>query len=165
LSDSYILAFIHVIVLTAIDKKILKTLLETKGKVSSDMLAKRLNLPRATVQRRKQDLEKRFLQLTYTLNFEEMGFRRLDFFIFTNNGKTSSVAKKLLKMDEVVEVGRGFGTHTIHLKAEAIIRDNKELTDLIETIKIMDGVMEVKWVEIIKVVGRKKLTSAIIDKI
>lgn len=151
--------------LTSVDKKILKTLLETKGKVSSDMLAKRLNLPRATVQRRQQDLEKRFLQFSYTLNFEEMGFRHLDFFIFTNNGKTSHVAQKLLKMDEVVEVGRGFGTHTVHLKAEAIIKDNKELTDLIETIKMMDGVMEVKWVEIVKIVGKKKLTSTIIDKI
>jgi DNA-binding Lrp family transcriptional regulator len=151
-------------VLTSIDKKILKALLETNGKVTSDNLAKKLKLPRATVQRRKQDLEKRFLKFTYTLNIEEMGFRRLDFFIFINNGKTSSVAQKLLKMDEVVEVGRSLGTHTIHLKAEAIIKDNKELTDLIESIKIMEGVMEVKWVEIVKVVGRKKPISAIISK-
>lgn len=154
------------LILSSVDKKILKILLEPNGKITSDMLAKKLDLPRTTVQRRRLLLEKRFLQFAYALNLEELGFRRVDLLISTESGKTVFIAQDLLKRDEVVYVGRSVGQHTIDLKAEIIIKDNDvELLDMLETVKGMVGVRDVKWTEIVKVVGRKKsIPSGIIDK-
>jgi DNA-binding Lrp family transcriptional regulator len=152
-------------ILSSIDKKILKILLEPNGKVTSDMIAEKLDLPRSTVQRRRLMLEKRFLQHSYTLKLEELGFRRVEFLISTENGMTVSIAHDLLKRDEVVYVGRSVGAHTIDLKAELIIKDNSELLDLLELVKGMVGVRELEWTEIVKVVGRKKsIPSGIIDR-
>ena len=151
--------------LSSVDKKILKILLEPNGKITSDTLAKKLDLPRTTVQRRRLALEKRFLQLSYTLKLEELGFRRIEFLISTTSGKTMTIAKDLLKRDEIVYVGRSVGQHTIDLKAEMIIRDNGELLDMLEIVKAMEGVREVEWTEIVEVVGRKRsIPSSIIDR-
>jgi DNA-binding Lrp family transcriptional regulator len=151
--------------LSSIDKQILKVLLNPNGKITSEMLAKELGLPRTTVQRRRRKLERRFLDLEYTLKLEELGFRRVDFLISTESGKSLSVGETLLKREEVVYVGRSVGQHTIDLKAELIIKDNAELIDLLELVKGLDGVREVEWTEIVKVIGRKRsIPSGIIDK-
>jgi uncharacterized protein with ATP-grasp and redox domains len=72
---------------------------------------------------------------------------------------------ELLKRDEVVYVGRNVGEHAIDLVAELVVKDNVELVDLLEFIKSMDGVREVEWSEIVKVVGMKRsIPSGIIDK-
>lgn len=58
------------------------------------------------------------------------------------------------------------GEHTIDLRAEIIIRDNSELLNTLENVKGMDGVNDVLWSEIVKVVGRKgSIPSRIIDKL
>src|SRR5271156_3732588 len=89
-------------ILSEIDKKILKVLLNPNGRITSEKLAKQLDIPRTTVQRRRGILEKRFLQFEYTLKLEELGFRRVDFLISTENGMSVSVGQELLKRDEVV---------------------------------------------------------------
>ncbi len=152
-------------VLSVIDKKILKVLLNPNGRLTSEKLAEKLGLPRTTVQRRRRILEKRFLQFEYTLKLEELGFRRIEFLISTENGMSVSVGQGLLERDEVVYVGRSVGQHTIDLKAELIIKDNAELLDLLELVKGMTGVREVEWTEIVKVLGRKRsIPSEIIDR-
>lgn len=152
-------------ILSSIDKKILKILLEPNGKITSDMIAEKLDLPRSTVQRRRLMLEKRFLQHNYTLKLEELGFRRIEFLISTEHGKTVPIAQDLLKRDEVVYVGRSVGAHTIDLKAELIIKDSAELLEILELVKGMAGVRDVEWTEIVKVVGRKKsIPVGIIDR-
>lgn len=152
--------------ISAIDKKILKVLLDPEGKITSDQLAKRIGLPRTTVQRRRRQLEKKFLQLDYTLKLQHLGFRRIDLLISTQSGRSVSIAKLLLDRDEVVYVGRTVGQHTVDLKAEVIIQDNEELIDLLEVIKGIEGVRQVEWIETIKVVGRKKsIPGGIIDRL
>jgi DNA-binding Lrp family transcriptional regulator len=152
-------------ILSEIDKKILKVLLNPNGRITSEKLANQLGIPRTTVQRRRGILEKRFLQFEYTLKLEELGFRRVDFLISTENGMSVSVGQEMLKRDEVVYVGRSVGEHTIDLRAELIIKDNSELLDLLEVVKGMAGVREVEWTEIVKVLGRKRsIPSEIIDK-
>jgi hypothetical protein len=51
------------------------------------------------------------------------------------------------------------------LRVETIVKDNAILLDLLEKVKGMDGVNDVVWSEIVKIVGQKKsIPSAIIDK-
>ena len=100
------------------------------------------------------------------MDIEKFGWRRVDFFISVKNGKTNSVANKLLEIDEVTYVGKSIGEHTIDLRVETIVKDNVILLDLLEKIKGMDGVNDVVWSEIVSVVGRKiSIPSSIIDKI
>jgi len=152
--------------LSEIDKKILKVLLNPASRVSSHVLASKLGIPRTTVQRRRNYLEKYFLEFTYSLKLKDLGYRRVDLLIYTGGGSTIAVAEKLLNRDEVVYVGRSIGEHTIDLRAEVIIKDNSQLLDLLEEVKGMPSVKDVVWSEIVKIVGRKRsVPTSIIDKL
>jgi DNA-binding Lrp family transcriptional regulator len=148
-----------------VDKKILKILLQPKGKISTHDLEEELGIPRSTIQRRRRYLEKNFLNLNYSLNLETLGFRRVDLLIYTGGGMTLPIAHELLKRDEVVNVGRSIGEHTIDLRAEVIIRDNSELLGLLEVVKAMPNVRDVIWSEIVEIVGSKRsIPYGIIDQ-
>jgi DNA-binding Lrp family transcriptional regulator len=152
--------------LSEIDRELLKALLNPNGKSSSILLAKNLGIPKTTIQRRRKRLEREFLQLSYSLNLEKFGWRRVDLLIATRYGKTSSVAKQLLSNEEVTYVGKSIGEHTIDLRAEIIIKDNAQLLDVLEKVKAMDGVRDTIWSEIVEVVGRKRsIPSKIIDQL
>jgi DNA-binding Lrp family transcriptional regulator len=148
------------------DKEILKVLLSPDNgtKRSTSLLASKLGIPQTTIQRRKKRLEMEFLTSTYTLDLEKFGWRHVDLLISTRNGKTDFVANGLLENEEVVYVGKSIGEHTIDLRVEIIVRDNSELLDILEKVKAMNGVNDVVWSEIVKVVGRKRsIPSRIID--
>lgn len=91
--------------LSEIDKKILSFVLNPNGKITTYSLAKKIAAPATTVQRRRAYLEKRFLDLNYTLKLEELGFRRIDLLIGTQRGQTNKVSEELLKLEPVVYVG------------------------------------------------------------
>jgi DNA-binding Lrp family transcriptional regulator len=110
--------------LSKLDKEILKILLNPDGKRSSEVLSKRTGSPISTIQHRRKQLEKEYLELSYTLVIEKFGWRRVDLLISTTSGKTDSIAKQLLEREEVVYVGKSIGEHTIDLRAEIIIKDN-----------------------------------------
>ena len=152
--------------LSRIDKMLLKVLLQPNGRVSSHALAAKLGIPRTTVQRRRNYLEKHFLEFAYALKLKELGFRRVDLLIYTSGGNTRHIAEKLLDRDEVVYVGTSIGEHTIDLRAEVIIKDNSQLLDLLEEIKGMPSVRDVIWSEIVQIVGRKKsVPASVIDRL
>jgi DNA-binding Lrp family transcriptional regulator len=149
-----------------VDKKILKMLLEPEGKISSRQLEQKLGIPRSTIQRRRKQLEKNYLKFTYSLNLENLGYRRVDLLIYTGGGATLDIAHELLKRDEVTYVGRSIGEHTIDLRAEVIVKDNSQLLGLLELVKAMPSVKDVIWSEIVEVVGSKKsIPAGIIDKL
>lgn len=153
------------VLLSEVDKAILKVLLDVDdGKRSSILLSKKLGVPQTTILRRRKRMEKEFLDISYSLNLEKFGWRRIDLLISTRNGKTDSVAKQLLSNDDVVYVGKSIGEHTIDLRAEIIIKDNSQLLEVLEKVKAMDGVNDTIWSEIVKVVGRKRsIPKHIID--
>src|SRR5689334_7144362 len=88
--------------LSEVDKAILKVLLDVNdGRRSSILLSKKLGVPQTTILRRRKRMEKEFLDISYSLNLEKFGWRRIDLLISTRNGKTDSVAKQLLLNDDV----------------------------------------------------------------
>lgn len=152
--------------LSEADKKILKVLLQPDGRNSSVELEKKLGIPRTTIQRRRRYLEREYLEVRYVLKLKSLGFRRVDLFIYTGGGGTDSVARELMKHDEVVYVGSSVGEHTIDLRAEIIIKDNSELLDVLERVKAMQDVRDVVWSEIVEVLGRKtSIPPSIIDRL
>jgi DNA-binding Lrp family transcriptional regulator len=152
--------------LSAVDKQILKVLLEPNANFSSRAIEQKLGIPRSTIQRRRKHLEKMYLAHNYSLNLENLGFRRVDLLIYTGGGGTQAIAKELLKLEEVVYVGRSIGEHTIDLRAEVIVKDNSELLGLLELVKAMPMVRDVIWSEIVDVIGQKRsVPASIIDRI
>ena len=153
--------------LSSIDREILKAVLSPNSKRSSStFLSKKLGVPQTTIQRRRSRLEKEFLELSYSLNLEKFGWRRVDLLISTGNGKTDSVAKQLLENEEVTYVGKSIGEHTIDLRVEIIVKDNAELLDILEKVKAMEGVQDTVWSEIVEVVGKKRsVPSRVIDSL
>jgi len=157
--------------LSLVDKQILKTLLASEGDASSRALENKLGIPRTTIQRRRRHLEDRYLEHSFSLNWANLGYRRVDLLIFTGGGATLAIAKELLKHDSVTYVGRNLsrqsaGGHTIDLRAEVIVKDNSELIGLLELVKAMRNVKHVIWSEVVEVVGEKKSAPvSIIDKL
>jgi DNA-binding Lrp family transcriptional regulator len=150
--------------LSKIDKEILKVLLTPNAKRSAMLFSKKLQIPHTTISRRLKRLEEDYLSLSYSLNLEKFGWRRVDLLISTRNGKTDSVAKQLLSNKEVTYVGRSIGEHTIDLRVEIIVKDNAQLLDVLEKVKGMDGVNDAVWSEIVQVMGRNtSIPSEIID--
>jgi len=122
---------------------------------SSKSLSAKLGIPITTVRRRRKRLEDKFLKINYVLDIEKFGWKRIDFFISIRNGMVDAVAEKLLDINEVTYVGKSIGEHTIDLRIETIVKDNASILDHLETIKAMDGINDVVWSEIVRVVGKK----------
>lgn len=151
--------------LSDIDKKILKVLLDPKGRVSSHALSIKLGIPRTTIQHRRFFLEKHYLDIAYTLKVDSLGYRRVDLLIFTGGGQTIMVAEKLLLHDEVVYVGRTIGDPKLDLRATVIVKDTLGLLDLLEELRSIPNVKEVVWSELVQILGRKRsVPSSVIDE-
>jgi len=100
-------------------------------------------------------VEKQHLESWYSMNVAGVGHKRVDFLIATGRGRTVPIARKLLKVKEVVSVSRSIGQPTIDLRAELIVKDNAQLLELLEQVKGIDGIRNVVWSEVIHVVGKK----------
>jgi DNA-binding Lrp family transcriptional regulator len=141
--------------LTETDKQILRSLLASKGRISSIELARKLEIPLTTIQRRRKRLESEFLEVAYSLKLEKLGWRKADLLISTSKGKASSIGKELLTHNAVTRVCRSIGEHTIDLHAEIVFKNNTELLHVIEWIKALDGIDGVMWTEPVELVGKK----------
>jgi len=152
--------------LSLVDRKLLKIILTPNGHHSSAQISKKLGIPATTVQRRRKRLEEEFLTVSYSLDLEKFGWRKVEFLLATERGLTTRVAETLLKRDDVVYVGRSIGEQTIDLKVETVVKGNAEILRLQEALKGMDGVRDVIWTEIVEVIGRKpSIPSGIIDEL
>ncbi len=92
--------------LSSIDKMILKEILSPNENKTSGSISKKLNVSLTTLQRRRKRLEKEFLEEDYTFLLKKFGWRRVDFFISTSDGKTDVLANHLLSLNQVTAVGK-----------------------------------------------------------
>ena len=143
------------IALSEIDRKILKSLVAPDGRASSSrMMSEQLGIPQTTLQRRRKRLEE-FTSKRCFLNLSKFGWRKVEFLLSTNSGKTMDIANILLQRDEVMYVSRNIGERTIDLRVKTIVRTNAEIAGLLETIKGMEGVKDAVWTETVQVIGKK----------
>ncbi|HVB12003.1 MAG TPA: Lrp/AsnC family transcriptional regulator [Nitrososphaerales archaeon] len=145
--------------LSAIDRKMLRLLLDSEGRIPTHELSLQLGIPLSTVQRRRKKLEETYLIKTYSLDPIKLGFRRIDLLIYTEGGETMNIGNELLKREEVTSAFRTIGEHTIDLRVEVFVKDNGILLDLIEEVKAMKGVRDVVWTEVVATIGMKSSPS------
>lgn len=154
------------VVLSQMDRKILKLLVAPEGTAASlKAMSEKLGIPQTTLQRRKKRLEE-FTSRQYILNLSKFGWRKVEFLVSTNNGRTMEVARALLQRDEVMYVSRNIGERTIDLRVKTIIRSNTEIASILEIIKGMEGVRDAMWTETVQVIGRKdQIPDSIISQL
>jgi hypothetical protein len=143
--------------LSRADWDMLRLLLDSEGKVSSQELSRKLKVSIGSVQEQRMRLEKTCLIQDYSLDQTKFGWRRIDLLIHTVGSATMSIGKALLKRKEVTYVARMIGEHTIDLRVEVLIRNYAELLNLIEEMKAIRGVRDVVWSEAVETIGRRTL--------
>jgi len=141
--------------LSAIDKKILRAILESKGNPSSLQLSRALDIPISTVQRRRRRLEEEFVHESYGLRYEKFGKRLVTFIVSYGAGNKNSVADEILGLEKVVTVSRVFGDNA-DLKVEALLEGNREFMEMSEKIRAIHGIQKISWFESLEELGRKK---------
>ncbi|MHB8566802.1 MAG: Lrp/AsnC family transcriptional regulator [Nitrososphaerales archaeon] len=148
--------------LSEIDRKMLKLLLDSEGRIPTHELSLQLGIPLSTVQRRRKRLEETYLVKAYSLDPMKFGFRRIDLLIYTEGGATMDIGKELLNREEVTFAARTIGEHTIDLRVEVFVKDNGVLLNLLEDVKAMKGVRDVVWTEVVETIGRKSPPNHIV---
>lgn len=152
--------------MSEIDKKILKSLVTSRSRVSSLTLSRSLEIPLTTVQRRRKRLENEYVETLHHMKLDIFGWRLGQLLISTRSGMIKSVGRRLLSLSQVMSVTRSIGEHTIDLCVEIVFKDNKELVELIDQIKAMEEVKDVVWTEKIETLGRNDdALVPIIDKL
>lgn len=151
--------------LSAVDKNLLKMLLESQGDTSSLQLSRELEIPLSTVQRRRKRLEGRFIVHSYSLKYDAFAKRQITFIVSLCGGIRSEVVKEVLALDKVVAVARTFGDG-LDLKVEAVLETNEELAGLSEQLKSISGIQKITWFESIEVLEKNRgVDISIIDSL
>lgn len=148
--------------LTSNDKKILKELVTTKGNVSMVAMSRSLQIPLATIIRRRKRLEE-LLKRTYELRYEKFALRQITFLVSTGGQGAMAIGKEILDRSGVTEVVRILG-NKVDLRIEAVLRTNDDIVKLSEQIKAIEGVQELFWIDSVAIIGEKnEMSLEIID--
>ena len=133
--------------------KIISELLKNPS-ISSLTLAKRLDIPLSTLQRRRIRIEKAILKKTYTLNYKAFGARVGDLIVNVDKGKSDEVAQNILRKYKNNVVYCHTRIDLVHsVLAHVIYKNTEELYYLMEDIKAMGYVIGVSWSEMVNVIG------------
>ena len=140
-------------VLDNINIKIISELVRQPD-ISSLALAKKLDIPLSTLQRRRAKVEKAILRKTYTLNYKTFGGRVGDLIVNVDKGKSKEIAQILLKKYKNNIVSCDTRINSMHnVSARIIYKNTEELYELIENIKTMDYVDGIQWSEMVEAIG------------
>jgi DNA-binding Lrp family transcriptional regulator len=122
--------------------------------ISSLALAKKLDIPLSTLQRRRARIENAILKRNYTFNYKAFGGRVGDLIVNVDKGKSKEVAQNLLKKYKNNIVSCDTRINSEHnVSAHVIYKGTDELHELIESVRTMDYVTGVSWSEMVEVVG------------
>ncbi len=115
-------------------------------------LSRKLEIPYSTIFRRRKRLEE-FIERSYSLKFDRLGWRELDMLISTRKGTSSRVGNQLLALHNITQVRKTIGEQATDLYAKVLFRDNRELYSIVERVKSLEGVDRVVWIESVEMVG------------
>jgi DNA-binding Lrp family transcriptional regulator len=148
--------------LSEVDRKMLKLLLESEGRMHTREISQQLGITLSTANNRRKRLERDYIVKDYSLDPIKFGWRKIDLLNYTVGGGTIDIGKGLLKREEVTYVARALGEHSIDLRVEVHIKDNDVLLNLLEDVEVMKGVRDVVWTEVVETIGRKNSPNHIL---
>lgn len=135
-------------VLTHADKKIIARLMSSSGRVSSSTLAKELEIPLTTLQRHKKRLEGKIIETSYSIRFEELGWRKVTFLASISKRDPVTLGKEILGLHRsIISVRRIIGSANMDLAIEMIFKTNEEIVRMMEKLRSLAGVEQIAWIE------------------
>ena len=105
------------------DRKMLKLLVDSEGRISSNEISQQFGVSLNTVQRRRKRLEDTYFTRTFSVDPAKFGYRRIELLIYTKGGTTIDIGMELLKRKEVTSAFRTLGERTIDLRVEVFVKD------------------------------------------
>jgi DNA-binding Lrp family transcriptional regulator len=136
--------------LTNIDKKIISRLISSSGRVSAPSLSKELDIPLTTLQRHKRKLEDKLIETNYSVKLEELGWKKVTLLVSISKADPVKVGKEILELSRsVISVRRIMGSMSMDLAAEMIFKTNEDLVSMMEKIRLISGVGQIAWMEIV----------------
>lgn len=129
--------------LDELDLQVIRALIE--GGTSAD-ISKQLNKPLSTIQRRVRKIEeKRFVSRKAQPNFAAFGFKRGIIGMTISTGDQIQICDKLLALDGIISASAYLGSTDV--TALAIYRSSRQALQIINKVKLVEGVAEVNWSE------------------
>lgn len=124
--------------------------LANNADIKSTDLAKKLQIPLSTLQRRRALLEKSLvLKKVYWINFQEFKLRIADIFINSERGQSKIIVQDLKKHNNknILSISYKIGDPKTQVSLKVIYKDSLQLFKILEEIKSNPLVTNVDWYE------------------
>jgi DNA-binding Lrp family transcriptional regulator len=86
------------LVLSEADRNLLRLLVDSDGRISSNELSRQLRVPTSSIARARERLEQAYITKQYSLDPTKFGWHRIDLPISIRGGQRTSLVKILSKM-------------------------------------------------------------------
>ena len=113
-------------------------------KQSSQQIAKGLNRPLSTVQRRIRTIhEQGFIAYEPILDYSQFGLSKGLLHVYLKDGNPQAIAEKFLELPGVISAAAHIGNSDMQL--EFVFRRSDEILQLISSVKNMNSVEKIVW--------------------
>ena len=123
--------------------------------VKSSEICNELKIPLSTIQRRRARIDKSsMMKRGYKIDYKQFGVRRAQLLVTVSKGDCVDIARKIVMEypENVLEVSIRIGDPQVNFVVEVIYNDSDEIFNMIQYIKKMEHVEDVRWSEIITAV-------------
>jgi len=122
---------------------------------TSERIAKRIDVPLSTVQRRRITLERSILNKTYGLDLGLLGWRIADLLIGIDKGDLRSTAKNIIQQnsENIISASLRIGSPEINMVAQIRYKSSQELHQVLQNIRALDTIGRVEWSELVEEVA------------
>lgn len=131
--------------------------------IKSSDISNKLKIPLSTIQRRRSKLERlSMLKKGYEIDYRQLGLRRANLMLSVSNGVCVDIAKRIVKeyRENVLEASITIGDPQTNLVVEVVYFDSEEIFEMIQHIRKMENVQDVRWSEMIKAVVKNNVGIA-----
>lgn len=158
-----------VIFLDKINIEILRSIIKNPD-IKSSEIAKYLNIPLSTIQRRRSRLEtSAILKKSFVIDFHRLGLRVADLFIKVSKGDIENIVSEIVKQHSksILEITIRLGQPDINLVVRIAYKDNDEIYEIMRTFNTIKYLDPVQWSEIIKeiTIDRHKLIENLFSQV
>ena len=143
------------VVIDALSKNIAEELVKNP-ELSSREIANKVETPLSTVQRRRKILEKFVLSKAYNVDMSLFGWRIADLLIEIAQGEPHLVADDVIEQNDknIISASLRIGSPQISMVIQICYKSSKELLQILQDIKALEGIGRVEWSEIVQVISK-----------
>ena len=148
------------VLLDRINKNIVNELVSNPYS-TSERIAKKIDVPLSTVQRRRTVLERSILNKAYSLDLGLLGWRIADLLIGIDKGDPRSTAKNIIQgnLENIMSASLRIGSPEINMVAQIHYKSSQELHQILQNIRALENIGRVEWSELVEEVGNDKEDS------